>query len=710
MTAQVILIDASPRRASDGAVQTVRLAGGGALYPYRYGGADYRAGIVQLPDIVTSLPFDGGDFGAGGVPQAAELQWAPASKADLAAMANYFWIDAPITVRIGDENADGTLPPIEIAGKVLAATVEGGVLKIALCDPAADLKKPLLTDRYGGTGDLDGPAEWQGKIKRRVWGRVWNMAGELIDRANNIYCWSDPARPLQGFDALRDKGAPAASLTTVAWQGSQAATLAALRAAAAPQGGGVTCPSIACVKWWTQPAGDLTADLRGEVGAGYVERTADIAARIVAAGPNTPFAAGTVAAANAARPAPVGWVAKDETTTTAAMIEDLLGHSSLLWLLNSAGEIVIREWAWGASAASAISQSVKRTDVLRPVGTRKLGYKRNETRMARGDLAAIVLASDVAYLDGTPIETLKPAQAGATAGAPAGTDVAGTPAEDVIAEQARVALGLTGATFQGQQLQDYVDAKIFVAGVPVNTAIVDEKNERIAGQSALAQQLDVVAATSSGNTASISSLQTALATPAGASATALFVLDVNGKVVGWKATNNGAQGILDLLFDAVIIRSPNGSPMFTASGGVVTMPNVKVNTLEVGTAVKPVRAAATSPVVGSGSSSSSGGEGARAPQMTASVMMTQDGWIEVTAKISQSFTDVSGSPWSLAIRVNGSELSESVAGGTVPGDVVSTQGAIYLSAGAHTVELMWAGRNTVTLGARSMFVKGFPFT
>jgi len=29
MTAPVILVDASPRRASDGAVQTVRLAGGG---------------------------------------------------------------------------------------------------------------------------------------------------------------------------------------------------------------------------------------------------------------------------------------------------------------------------------------------------------------------------------------------------------------------------------------------------------------------------------------------------------------------------------------------------------------------------------------------------------------------------------------------------------------------------------------------------------
>lgn len=403
MAANVILIEASPRRAADGVAQTVRLAGGGALYPYRYGGNDWRAGVVQLPTFVTSITFEGGDFGAGGVPSAAELQWAASAKPDLAAVADLYWIDAPVTVRIGPENDTGALPPIALSGKALSALVDGGVLKIGMSDPAADLKKPLLTDRYGGTGDLDGPAEWDGKIKPRVWGRVWNRAGECIDKANNIWCWADPLRPIQSFDALRDKGANAAALDVLAWQGSAAATLAALRAAVAPQGGGVACPSIACVKWWTQPAGDLTADLHGEIGAGYVETTADIVARIVAAGPGTAFAAGTVATARAARPAPVGWVAADDSTTVAAMIEELLGNSSLLWLLNDTGEIVLREWAWGAPAAYGVSQSVKRTATYRPVATRKLGYRRNEKVMARGDLAAIVLVQDVLFPDGTPI-------------------------------------------------------------------------------------------------------------------------------------------------------------------------------------------------------------------------------------------------------------------------------------------------------------------
>lgn len=406
MAAKVILIEASPRRAADGVNETVRLAGGGGQFPYFYGGQHYRAGVVQLPTIVTAITFDGGDFGAGGVPQAAELQWAASRKADLAAIANYFWIDAPITVRIGDENSAGTLPAVTITGKVLSATVDGGVVKLQLSDPAADLKKPLLTARFGGTGGADGPAEWDGRIKTRVWGRVWNLEGELIDRANNVYCWADPARPIQSFDALRDKGAPAAAINVLAWQGSVAATFAALQAAVAPQGGGVACPSIACVKWWTQPAGALTADLKGEIGAGYVETTAQIVQRLVQAGPNTPFAAGTIAAAQAARAMPVGWVAKDDNTGVASMIEELLGNASMLWLLNASGEIVIREWSWGASVATTVSQSVKRTSVIAPVGTRKLGYKRNETQMARGDLAAIVLVDGVTYPDGTPLTTV----------------------------------------------------------------------------------------------------------------------------------------------------------------------------------------------------------------------------------------------------------------------------------------------------------------
>ena len=65
-------------------------------------------------------------------------------------------------------------------------------------------------------------ADWeeQGYVAREV----WNKAGEPIDKANNIYSFADPGRPIQAFDALRDKGAQAAAIATLAWQGSTAAT------------------------------------------------------------------------------------------------------------------------------------------------------------------------------------------------------------------------------------------------------------------------------------------------------------------------------------------------------------------------------------------------------------------------------------------------------------------------------------------------------
>ncbi|MDE1917674.1 MAG: hypothetical protein KGJ57_18155 [Sphingomonadales bacterium] len=493
MTAPIILVEVNPRRAADGVTETVRLAGNGCLYPYFYGGEHWRAGISKLPTLVTELSFQGDDFGTGGVPQAAEIEWGASTDADLAEMSAYMWIDAPITVRIGPENADGVLPDVVLTGKVLSALPEGSTLKITLSDPAADLKKPLITATYGGTGGLDGPADWAGKVKRRVWGRIWNLQGDCIDVANNIYCFADPLHKLLSFDALRDKGAAAAQIDFLDAQATAADTFTALQNAVAPQGGGVACPSIACVKWWTAPAGTLTADLRGEIAGGYVETTAEIVARLVAAGPATPMADGTVAAATALRPAPVGWVASDESTTVAAMIEDLLGSSSLLWLLNAAGQIELHPWSWDNSVANARSLSVKRNSAYAPVGTRKLGFRRNETKMARGDLAGIVLIEDVAFPDGQALSDAladaaksadwanvtgdgKP-EDNATRGAPAGTDVGGLPAEslvtqlaqldqDVITAQANIAsLQSSVAAASGDANAARADAQTAIAGI-----------------------------------------------------------------------------------------------------------------------------------------------------------------------------------------------------------------------------------------------------
>lgn len=391
MVAPLILIEAQPRRAADGVAEAVRLAGGGASKPYYYNNQHWRAGVASLPTIITKLDFPGNDLGTGGIPQALDILWTPAQKSGLDGLAAYYWGDALLTVRIGPE---GAFPAITMSARVLEATVDDKGLLISIVDPAADLKRPLLTERFGGTGGIEGPAEWEGQIRRRAWGRVFNVEGLPIDKANNIYCFGDPQRQWQSIDAVRDQGADAASLTTLAWQGSVAATFTALQAAAAPAGGGVRCPSIACVKWWTQ-AGDLAADIKGELAGGYVETAAEIAQKIVSARSALTFAAGTVATAAAARAGAAGWFADDEGATVESVLNDLLGGVSLLWVLGANSEITIRQWTWGASAAAAKSQSVQRKRTIKPFAVRRLGYKRNQHAMARGDIAEILFWSEI---------------------------------------------------------------------------------------------------------------------------------------------------------------------------------------------------------------------------------------------------------------------------------------------------------------------------
>ncbi|MEE8612281.1 MAG: hypothetical protein V3V60_15995 [Sphingomonas aquatilis] len=412
MAAPVILVEASPRRIADGSAAVVRLAGGGAVVPYTYGGVHWRGGIAGLPKPVARLDFDGEQLGGGGVAQAQELRWSPSGRAALADMAALYWTDAPITIRIGPE---GPMPPVTTRGLVLETAVQDGALVIGLADKAADLKRPLLVDRYAGTGGIEGPAEFEKQIKPRAWGRCFNVPGRVIDTANQVWVFGDPRRAWGAIDEVRDRGvAPdAADVIRLSWQGSPEATFAALQVASAPEGGCVIAASIACVKWWSEPSGDLHADIRGENAGGYVETAPDIAARIVAARSALGFAPGAVADAAATRPAACGWRVDNDTTTAADAISELLGGVSLSWLLID-DAIVFRRWEWTASTRVARSEKATRRSTVKPVGTRKLGYRRNWAPMTRGDLAAIVLARDVVYEDGTPIQTAIE-QAGKTA-------------------------------------------------------------------------------------------------------------------------------------------------------------------------------------------------------------------------------------------------------------------------------------------------------
>jgi predicted phage tail protein len=237
----------------------------------------------------------------------------------------------------------------------------------------------------------------------------------------------------------------------------------------------------------------------------------------------------------------------------------------------------------------------------------------------------VIDAGAINYADGTPIEDLKPAEPGATDGAPAGSPVAGRLAETLVDDVDLNAQTLLAYTFDNQTLRDYVDARIYVTGQPVNTVVADEKTQRINGDNALSQKVGLIGATNGAGTAfvlnlttaevgggttlgdkltqldgvatslttlsttvggyssSITNLQTALVTPSGgASAKAIFQLNSNGHVQGYEATNNGVTGKIIFTFDSFELRDPSGVALFTAAGGVVKMPNVEVETIKIG--------------------------------------------------------------------------------------------------------------------------------
>lgn len=281
--ARYILLEALPWKIANGSPEAVRLAGGGAKpYSGLRGFTDWRSGVSTFPMFVAAAGYAEKGWTGGAIPQTSQIRIFPSDetlRSNLLSL--YHWKGAPIEIRSGDDDVPGVYL-MELTGIVDNISVSEGSIVLTVADVAAKLNTPVVTGKYAGTGGIEGPAEAEGRPKRRSWGFVRNIEGFLLDKPNNIFEFGDYARPLNEFVTVRDMGRDAAPTPTiVTWQGSIAATFSALQASSPAQGSCVVAPSIACVKWWTQPVGPLTADIEGEVGASYVDKIADIASRIV---------------------------------------------------------------------------------------------------------------------------------------------------------------------------------------------------------------------------------------------------------------------------------------------------------------------------------------------------------------------------------------------------------------------------------------------
>lgn len=390
--ARVILVEASPWNATTGVAATVGLAGGGGKAYTHRSRNDWLAGVVSEPRFQSKIDFNQNGFSGGAKPQFGTLDFAAAAQATVNTLAAYLWIGAAIEVFTGDDELASPVWTTLIKGTVSAQSISNNMISFGIRDASGDLDDPLIFDRFTGAGGVQGDAAATNRIKRRTWGRAFNVEAQMLISANNILELGDPAFPLSSIDDVKDKGRSASSLVTVAWAGSAAATLTALIAANAPQGGGVIAPSIACVKWWTQPAGPLTADIKGEVGAGYVETVASMAARIAAV--NSTLTISNVSAINTVRPDAAGIHVDSSSETSAQALDRLLKGVSIVWNITAAGVIDLAEIKLTSPVETVKVVEASRETSFKPIRTRLVGYKRNHRQHGDGEISAANLTTN----------------------------------------------------------------------------------------------------------------------------------------------------------------------------------------------------------------------------------------------------------------------------------------------------------------------------
>lgn len=448
--ARVFLVEAQPVDPATRAGVPVRIAGGGTVHYTHKGFVDWKGGLVAPPKVTAALGYDDTGFTGGAVPTVSAIGVRPAQAAVANGLAGWMWVGAPLTVSTGD---DAVTPPawtVRIAGTVAGYQLTGGQFVFTVSDLSGALAKPLVPGTFAGTGGAEGGSDATGRVKRRSWGRCWNVEGRLLVKASNVYEFGDPAQPLQSIDLVKDKGR-SGPLALVAWQGSVAATLATLMSAVPPPGGAAVAPSIACAKWWTVPSGPLTADLRGEVGAGYVETVAAIADRVsqAAGGP----AVAQLAAVDATRPDAAGVHVDDGGETAAAVLDRLLLRASLAWSIGASGALNLLPIAFANPVETVAASLIERDAAFAPVTGFSVGYKRNQRVQSAAEISAAVLAAtDVAYPDGTAVAALQPAQAGATVGAQTGVnlvDSGGTTLADSAVKNVGITISAGGALAGG---------------------------------------------------------------------------------------------------------------------------------------------------------------------------------------------------------------------------------------------------------------------
>jgi hypothetical protein len=152
-------------------------------------------------------------------------------------------------------------------GVVEAIGWDRGSAQITVRDFRIKMQQPVQRSAYNGLGGIDGPPEMAGVTKPKAFGNCRNVRPVLLDPARLIYQVHDGE--MRAIDRVLDMGVPLTARPIV----KDLATLAALEPPDEesdgdfPLGSFVPCPAAGCFRLAGQPAGAVTADIRGAGGA-----------------------------------------------------------------------------------------------------------------------------------------------------------------------------------------------------------------------------------------------------------------------------------------------------------------------------------------------------------------------------------------------------------------------------------------------------------
>lgn len=667
-----ILVEISPLDPVGGNRVTLRFADADDARITALNGLVWWPGVLSSP----SLQMEGwdGDFSEAAVLANASLQIDPVAlrKADPGSPA-YRWAGAPVKIYQGQAGAAWSSWSTLFVGLIQDySTDDSGRYSFSAQVDGEPFDAPLLSLSYLGTGGIEGDADLKEKLKPMAFGRCLNVEPILINAVDNVY-------QVHGYGAVSAIVAVYERAADLVLNGGSNvgdfSTYAGLVSATIAEGNFGTCLAQGLFRLGAPPAGLITADVDGDVTSGFVRSTAAIIARLcsIAEVPSERIDSASLAALDAAVPYPIN-VYLTSGIKVIDMIQSLVRPCNAQGVVSWTGLLWIARFgaiptpidtldAQGSRRPPVLGiQEVKTSPPYHRIEMRGARCWRQQTNdeiafavvmtergpydaeavYAEGDIVSLLDGSRWQYIFPTPgsghapvadsLYWAKQADAtvvdwatgvtgdgrpddNATVGAPAGTDVAGRPAESVLdnidlnsyrhviaaanAEVARLrvrALNYPGPAGESHYTlmvreatqraeADDVFAQTFdlLGAVDIDRSafVLNQDTVKISATESLAQRLDLITATFDDTNASVSLIQEALANETGGIARALLRVDVDGRVIGFAAYNDGDTGSIVITADNFTIVDPDsGDPYFYADEDGVKMHSVEVDTIK----------------------------------------------------------------------------------------------------------------------------------